>query len=52
MKYYLVVEFEQRIVYGKFIALEPLEKVADYGKSVDDRRSHGWFWFVVLSLSY
>jgi len=37
----LVVELEQGIVYCEFIALEPFEKVADNGKSVDDRRSHG-----------
>ena len=39
--FYLVVEFEQGIVYCEFIALEPFEKVADNGKPVDDRRSHG-----------
>jgi len=39
--FYLVVELEQGVVYDKFIALEPFKKVADDGKSVDDRRSHG-----------
>jgi len=34
------VEFEQGIVYCKFIALEPFEKVTDDGKSVDDGWSH------------